>query len=52
MRSIKYLGDITVAEVKAEGFKSMSAFIDAWLDAFGYWDPSEHLEAFRMEMIA
>jgi hypothetical protein len=52
MKSIKYLGDITAAEVKAEGYKSMSAFVDAWLDVFGYWDPSEPLEIFRREMIA
>lgn len=37
------LGNITLSEVKAEGFNSLAAFIDAWLELFGYWDPTQIL---------
>ena len=50
--SNKLLGDITLAEVKAEGFSSMGAFIEAWLDIFGYWDPSENLQLTQIRRIA
>ncbi|OLN29937.1 hypothetical protein DSOL_3277 [Desulfosporosinus metallidurans] len=48
----KCLGDITLAEIKAEGFSSMGAFIDAWLDHFGYWDPQESLQPTSVRRIA
>ena len=37
----KCIGNITLADVKAEGFVSMGAFVDAWLDLYGYWDPQQ-----------
>ena len=48
----KSLGDLTLAEVQAEGFKALGAFVDAWIKAFGYWDPTEALGSIEMKVIA
>lgn len=37
----KLLGETTEADVQEAGYKSLGAFVDAWLDKYGYWDPSE-----------
>lgn len=50
--SCKSLGDITLAEVKAEGYRSMGAFVDAWIDVFGYWDPQQSLRQTQRRRIA
>lgn len=46
------LGDITLSDLKAEGFKSLAAFIDAWLDIFGYWDPNQIINQISIRRIA
>ena len=47
----KCLGDITIAEIKAEGYKTMGAFVDAWLDTFRYWDPQQKLQPLQMALM-
>lgn len=37
----KLLGELTEADAQAAGFKSLGAFVDAWLDKHGDWDPME-----------
>jgi hypothetical protein len=37
----KRLCDLTPADVQALGYRSLGAFVDAWLDKYGYWDPYE-----------
>lgn len=41
----KTLGEITEADAKAQGFKSLGAFVDAWLDKHGEWDPREVIKS-------
>ena len=50
--SSKCLGDITLSEIKEEGYQSMGAFVDAWLDLFGYWDPQQNLQPTSVRRIA
>ena len=47
----KCLGELTPAEIKAEGYKTMGAFVDAWLDTFGYWDPQQKLQPLQITSI-
>lgn len=40
----KTLGEITEADAKAAGFKSLGAFVNDWLCKYGEWDPREVID--------
>lgn len=45
------LGDITLSEIQKIGFKNIGAFVDAWIDTFGYWDPQQKLQPLQMALM-
>jgi len=45
------LGDITLSEIQKIGFKNIGAFVDAWIDTFGYWDPQQKLQPSQISLI-
>lgn len=36
--------DMTTEKAQEQGFRSLGAFVDAWLDEHGEWDPREVIE--------
>ena len=52
VQTSKCLGEITLAEVQAEGYPSRGVFIEAWLDIFGYWDPQQTIQLVSIRRIA
>lgn len=37
----KTLGETTEADAQLQGFRSLGAFVDAWMDKHWEWDPRE-----------
>ena len=45
------LGDITPAQVKAEGFNNLEEFKTTWIKLFGSWNPETEVHAYEFELI-
>ena len=45
------LGDITLADVKAEGFQTLEEFKQAWIKIDGSWNPEQTVTAYQFKLI-
>ncbi|MCW4011935.1 MAG: ASCH domain-containing protein [Candidatus Bathyarchaeota archaeon] len=47
----QYLGDITLDEVKREGFKTKTEFINIWTEIYGEYDPEMYIWVVEFQYI-
>ena len=45
------LGDITLEDVKAEGFGSLDEFKETWIKINGEWNPDQTIAAYEFKLI-
>ncbi|MCW4018014.1 MAG: ASCH domain-containing protein [Candidatus Bathyarchaeota archaeon] len=45
------LGDITIEDAKAEGFKTVEEFKQAWIECYGTWNPDQIVNAYEFHKI-
>lgn len=50
-KSKQRLGDISLEDVKKEGFNNMGEFIEAWRRINGSWNPDETIIVYDFEIV-
>ena len=45
------LGDITLEDVKAEGFNTLEEFKDTWIKINGFWNPEQIITAYEFQLV-
>lgn len=45
------LGDITLQDVKAEGFNTLKEFKETWIKINGNWNPDEVVTAYEFQLV-